>query len=335
MSGVDDADQERRKYKAPYTPHNPIPTISSYREEQKERRQEEGEETRTNREKAQDAYRSWKEGESHDGDTQQVYETDNQDAAGADEDERDEQDLDEDLDEEEAAKKELPDTSEAPDAGQDAKDKRKSMKKRKDGRAEREVTDPVTHLPIKIHDFTNKDLGNTPENLPPPRTDSGLDETEVLDHAKTQGRTHKSMESLFPSPDYDAVGKQVAKLQTTGLTIGLAVVLATMVGILVLEKLFGLGAQLESKVLRRESAGKSIASIFLLLMGTTVGAVAIWLVRGWTDKQVREVWDRHVWEAERQQGKQRAKEETPESTQWLCELLSSVWPLINPDLFTR
>lgn len=338
MSGIEDADQQRRKYKAPYTPHNPIPTIQQYREEQKERRDEENAGIRSNRERAEDAYRSFKDEDKAEGDPQQVYPTNQAETTQADEGNDgngDEEEDGDDIDEEEAAKKELKDTSEAPDeAGQDAKDKRKSMKKKKGG-GEREVTDPVTHLPISIRDFTGKDLGNAPENLPPLRRDSSPDDEEIVQQAKTQAKVHRGMENLFPSPDYDAVGQQVASLQSKALTIGLVVVLVTMVAILLLEKLFGLGAQLEAKVLQRESAGKSVASIFLLLAGTAVGLAAIWLVRGWTDQKIKDVWDRHIWEAQKQQGKQRAKGDTPESTQWLCELLSSVWPLVNPDLFTR
>ena len=40
------------------------------------------------------------------------------------------------------------------------------------------------------------------------------------------------------------------------------------------------------------------------------------------------------WEAARIQEQQTADSPIPESTQWLNSLLSSVWSLINPDLFT-
>lgn len=49
-----------------------------------------------------------------------------------------------------------PDTTES--AGVDPKERRKNMKKRKADTAEREVTDPVTHLPVTIRDFTDADL---------------------------------------------------------------------------------------------------------------------------------------------------------------------------------
>lgn len=330
MSGVEDADQNRRKYKSPYTPHNPIPTIQSYREEQKHRREQEGaDDLRSGREKAHDKYRSWKDGESEEEarGSQQVYPTDRPHDEGSGEESGD--DLDRDGEDEG-----LEDTSEAVQATGGAKDKRKAMKKRGDKSGEREVTDPVTHLPIKIHDFTSKDLENTPENVAPPRTGTGLDDDELVDHNRRQKKAHRSMQHVFPTPDLDAVGQQVAKLHATGLTIGLGLVLAVLLSILLLERLFELGAQLESKLLRRESEGKGVAGLLLIVLGASVGGFAIWFVRQWTENRVKEIWEREVWEAERQQGKDRVKTNTPESTQWLCELLSSVWPLVNPDLFT-
>jgi hypothetical protein len=338
MSGVDDAEQQRRKFKAPYTPHNPIPTIQSYREEQKEREaeaeSEDAENDRSSKQKAQDAYRSWKTGEKPgEQNNNDVYPTENQNANGTIQEEAEDEPEDEEA--EDAAKEQMRDTSETQDAATDPKDKRKQMKKRKGDRAEREVTDPVTHLPIKIHDFNKQDLDRAPENISGmSRSSTGLDEDQIAQDAVTQSQTHRGMQQLFPSPDFMAVGHDIAKVQGVALTFGLAAVLIVVISIMVLEKMFGLGAQLESKVLKRESAGKTIASVFILLLGAAVGAAAIYLARQWTNKKVKALWDDHVWEAERQQGKERSKGDTPESTQWLCELLSSVWPLVNPDLFT-
>lgn len=211
------------------------------------------------------------------------------------------------------------------------------MKHRRNDRAEREVTDPITHLPVSIHDFTGKDLENAPHNVAPPRTGTDLaskSDDELAKESVIQKRAHRGMESQFPTPDFDACGQELARIHRNAMTFGLGFVLAVMIGLLLLEKLFGLGSRFESKVLRRESAGKSMSSAFLLLLGTASGALAIWAVQDWTDRKLKDVWERHIWEAERVQGKVRSKQDTPESTQWLNEILSSVWPLINPDLFT-
>ncbi|QDS67588.1 hypothetical protein FKW77_003676 [Venturia effusa] len=339
MSGIDDAEVQRRKFKAPYTPHHTIPTIQGYKKikEEREAGTSAGEEDEpSRRERAQEAYKTWKDGETRGEPAEtDVYPTQNQNDPNHDAPE--ETDRQETEEEEEEAKKEFKDTTEDGLAERDAKAQRKKMKRRGNDRAEREVTDPITHLPITIHDFTGKDLENAPHNVVPPRTGTDLankSDEELAKESVMQKRAHRGMQSQFPTPDYDACGQEIAGIHRKAMTLGLGFVLAAMVGLLLLEKLFGLGSHFESKLLQRESAGKSMSSVFLLLLGTASGALSIWAVRDWTDRKLKSVWERHIWEAERTQGKQRSKQDIPESTQWLNEILSSVWPLINPDLFT-
>lgn len=339
MSGIDDAETQRRKYKAPYTPRHTIPTIQGYKKikEEREAGASAGEEDEpSRRERAQEAYKSWKEGEprGEPADTD-VYPTQNHN--DPDHDPAQDTDHQETEDEEEVAKKEFKDTTEDGLAERDAKAQRKKMKHRGNDRAEREVTDPVTHLPVTIHDFTGKDLEDAPYNVAPPRTGTGLtnkSDDELAKELVMQKRAHRGMQSQFPTPDYDACGQEIARVHRNAMAFGLGFVLVIMLGLSLLEKLFGLGSRIESTVLRRESTGKTMSSAFLLLLGTASGALAIWAVRDWTGRKLQDVWERHMWEAERQQGKERSKQDTPESTQWLNEILSSVWPLINPDLFT-
>ncbi|KAE9993385.1 hypothetical protein EG327_005372 [Venturia inaequalis] len=346
MSGIDDAEAQRRKFKAPYTPRHTIPTIQGYKKikEEREAGASAGEEDEpSRRERAQEAYKTWKEGEprGEPADTE-VYPTQNQNdpnhgaAEDTDHQETEDEEEQEQEEEEAEAKEEFKDTTEDGLAERDAKAQRKRMKHRGSDRAEREVTDPITHLPVTIHDFTAKDLENAPHNVAPPRTGTGLtnkSDDELAKESAIQKRAHRGMQSQFPTPDYDACGQEIARIHRNAMTFGLGFVLIVMVGLLLLEKLFGLGSRIESKVLRKESAGKSMSSAFLLLLGAASGALAIWAVRDWTDRKLKDVWERHMWEAERIQGKERAKQDTPESTQWLNEILSSIWPLINPDLF--
>ncbi|KAI9817998.1 MAG: hypothetical protein M1832_004519 [Thelocarpon impressellum] len=77
--------------------------------------------------------------------------------------------------------------------------------------------------------------------------------------------------------------------------------------------------------------------VSIAMMASTVailGGFAIWTLRGWIENKVAEVWRNEVWEAEREQGQKDAESDTPESAQWLNSILASVWPLVNPDLFT-
>ncbi|KAF2433433.1 hypothetical protein EJ08DRAFT_731760 [Tothia fuscella] len=346
MSGVDDANQQRRKFKSPYTPSNPIPTIQHYRKEKKEREDQAGtgastgeEDERSRKEKAQDAYTSWKEGDKpHAQEGNDVYPTENKNVKRQPHS-GDEGQTDEDEDEEEEAKKEFEDTSEAVDASLDPKAKRKNMKHRKGDGAERDVTDPVTHLPVTVHDFTGKNLDDAPDNLAPARTTTGLSgpgeksSEELKKDAYESSKSHKGMERLFPPPNYGAVGAEIASIHSKSLTIGLGLVMANMIGLVLLEKRFGLGSRIESSDFRRDSAGRTVSSAIIILLGAALGGLTIWGAREWASKKVKDVWERHVWEAERQEGKALSKDEVAESTQWLNELLASVWPLINPDLF--
>jgi len=150
MSGRDDADQHRRQYQAPYTGNHSIPTVQKYRETKEERQ------ATAAGSGGDDA--NGGAGSSH-GQLWSDYWQPHQESRGEDarqgaEDgsqrhqEHKEQDDDQDQypDEDPAVTE---DTSQAMMANS-AKDKRKGMKKRKDERAEREVTDPVTHLPVTV-----------------------------------------------------------------------------------------------------------------------------------------------------------------------------------------
>jgi Ca2+-dependent lipid-binding protein len=68
------------------------------------------------------------------------------------------------------------------------------------------------------------------------------------------------------------------------------------------------------------------------MLGVAAG-VSLFM-RQYTHNRIKNVWDVEVWQAERKRGQKLAKSQTAESAQWLNSMFSSVWPLINPDLFT-
>jgi hypothetical protein len=352
MSGEEDTELSRRKYNSPHTPRNPIPTIAHYKEEKKERLQEAGiaDDGPSKRERAIDAYNLWKHGDEerpqqNEQPTQQPYPAENKNqpdgAAPADEDEDDTQDAEANpsAQQDEGEEGGFKDTSEAHASHPDPKERMKALKKRKGDRAEREVTDPVTHLPVKIHDFTAEDLKKAPQNEAPGRVGSDLasrnrsDESLRKEQAEMEG-AHEEMEKLFPPPDFEQARIKMAQIHRTAVTAGLGIVVLLLVTLLVFEKITGLGERLERFLLKEESQGKMISSIALIAIGLGLGFFVVWGVRDWAENRMKDVWQSEVWEAERQQGKKRAHSETPESTQWLNSLLASVWPLINPDLFT-
>ncbi|KAF2454938.1 meiotically up-regulated gene 190 protein [Lineolata rhizophorae] len=337
MSGVEDTQKSRRKYKAPYTAANPIPTISHYREEKQKRKAQAGitdedevadEPGRIHR--TLDALvkgRSTTPPPEVDEGAKQHYQPENKnfDQVQAQQEEGQEDLEDEDAQQQLNAKENeedgAKDTSQAVGAS-DPKERRKQMQKRKGDRAEREVTDPITHLPVVIHDFTVRDIEKAPQNEPPPDaewrsargTKNAAKSRERLGQEQEElQEEHNGMEQLFPPPDFDAVREAMVQKFQQALTVGVGIVTSTLVVMLL---------AVPEKV-------SFILPIFVML---SIGVVAG--MRQWLNNKASDAWETEVWEAERRQGKEMSKSKTPESTQWLNSLLSSIWPLVNPDLFT-
>lgn len=228
------------------------------------------------------------------------------------------------------------DTSEVT-ATNDPKQRRKEVKKGRDNRAEREVTDPVTHLRITIHDFTGKDLKRVPANEPTTGTTSetatgptgkGKDEKQLSEEGAEAEGVHEGMERLFPPPDWENAKNELARIYSLASTAGMLVVFAAMLGSYPLQELFGIPHNIKNVWLRRTY------KVVYPIIAIGLGWVANTAVKGWAAYKMKDVWETEVWEAERRQGKKFADSQTPESTQWLNSLVASVWPLINPDLFT-
>ena len=131
----------------------------------------------------------------------------------------------------------------------DPRKKRKEMKHMDRDTGGRQVTDPVTHLPIEIRDQTQFDLKHTPENEPAPgqisksqtgasgasKSQGQLDE----EHAELQ-RGYDSMQKTFPPPDFDDTKKELTKLFQFALTVGLGSIGVLALFTIVMLQLFGL-----------------------------------------------------------------------------------------------
>jgi hypothetical protein len=350
MSGKDDADESKRRYTAAYGAHHPIPTIQKYQKE-KEARQAEarhndeagGDDDRSKGERLRDYWNG------NNKENQEPRQNEQQESANGEQNEQQqeqqEQKDDEALDEEDAGEFEdeepTVDTSEVDPLG-DPKSRRKGFKRRKDERAERQVTDPVTHLPVTIHDFTSAALKDIPENDPPfgtmTKSATGLS-NKTKSNQQLQKELHEletgreSMQALFPPPNYDAMKQEIADINKRGLTVGLGGA-AVVVGIaLLLSQFLTSGAQTSAE--HRQSGILGI-SVWALLATLTIGAIValIFGVREWTAKRIDAVWKDEVWEASNEVLERHAKAHHTESVTWLNALLGSVWPLVNPDLFT-
>ncbi|XP_044715365.1 c2 domain-containing protein [Hirsutella rhossiliensis] len=320
MSGKDDTDDVRR-YQAPYSARRPIPTISRYREAKAARQQEAL--------KGQDAggddpppYPAWGQGKperrpSTSGTGPQS--TSEKPSGLTDDNEM------------------LKDTSQVGPETTDPRLRRKELKNRKRERAEREVTDPVTHLPVIIHDFTDDALEELDFNYPPfgstPETSTGLgakqkSEEQLMSEKTTLQRDHALLINRFPPPDFEVLGQNMAAISRRGVTIGLSGTAIIVVATLAVERLMRPDEALKPQ---QGAAGRS----WITLMALSGAAIAILIagVREYTSRKVKSIFQDEIWDAQRRQTEARANEDVTESTAWLNSVLGSVWPLINPDLF--
>lgn len=341
MSGAEDADQTRR-HKTPYTAHHKIPTVKGYREE-KEARQEyaqasaHDDDGKDHADEARDMAHKFMHKEENETPGQienRQDDTGTQLDAGA-------QNAGMQQSEDDGAP--LEDTSETGAGANDPKAQRKALKKRKDERAERQVTDPVTHLPVKIHDLTSAALKEVPVNEraygTTERTSTGLSNKkksrQQLDsETKELQQDYESMDSLFPPPSFDHMKMELVSIYRTGVTVGLGGIVALTMVMGSLFFFFHTSSITTSP--EGETRRVVVFSIWVLPLAITLcTAYALVIgVRDWMTRRIQNAWDDEVWESDAEARSKEAESHEPESVVWLNSLLASVWPLINPDLFT-
>ncbi|KAI4928709.1 hypothetical protein J4E85_005327 [Alternaria conjuncta] len=345
MSGVEDVEARRKDYRRPHNAHNPIPTVQKYREE-KQRRQDEyghpdGSNEPSTRDRLGDAVNVFRHGRDVelDNDGNGPYPNRNKnieqdepiadDHAGKNTPEQKDQNLAKDQGDEDG----LEDTTEDGLTSSDPKQARKDMKKFKADGADREVTDPITHLPIKIHDYTDRELKSTAKNPSAagsdPRTMTGKDAINKSDeHLENEGQesqdAHTGMQVLFPPPSFDRTRGEITTVYMQAVTVGVG---AAAVSLMLVNTLFWPTRHATGW---ERQAWKAAELSVMALVSTAI----ILFMRQWSENKIKNVWDVEVWQAERQKGQRLAKTQTAESTQWLNSLMASIWPLINPDLFT-
>jgi hypothetical protein len=338
MSGRDDA-EERRRFATPYSAKHPIPTVSKYREE-RTARQDAAEERHGSSLKAGDYSESNGDYQLHQksredaGANLESVKTREDDGEG--EKEKEEKGDDDDKQEDGG----MQDTSQVDAFASDPKQRRKELKKSKRERAEREVTDPVTHLPVTIHDFTDDALESVSVNEPPfgstTRTATGSENKskseEQLGHEQNEvQQSYDAMGDLFPPPDFDALRLELAAINKRGVTFGLTGVAIIVSSAFAFERLLREGLLQGTKAMSFFVGG----SLWLALAAASAGA--IWFlvvsVREWISNKVNNIFQDEVWDAHRRGVVKASKQNDTETTVWLNSLIGSVWPLINPDLF--
>ncbi|CVK84618.1 uncharacterized protein FMAN_01582 [Fusarium mangiferae] len=328
MSGRDDA-EEHRRYTAPYSARHPIPTISKYREERAARQDAAVGKPEPSEAAGSNDYQFQQKSREDDGPHLESVEDEKND------------DSEKDGNEETGNGEQMTDTSQVGPQSSDPKQRRKEIKKSKRERAEREVTDPVTHLPVTIHDFTDEALKEIDTNEPPfgttQRTATGSEnknktDEQLRDEHRDIQQSHDAMGDLFPPPDFDALRLELSSISKRGVTFGLAGVATIVAGAFAVERLF------RELVLQGGKTKSSLlvgASLWLILTAATMGAVwfLVVSVREWMSKKVNNIFEDEVWDAHRRGVVKASKKNDTETTVWLNSLIGSVWPLINPDLF--
>lgn len=231
------------------------------------------------------------------------------------------------------------DTSESMNNELDPRQKRKHMKHMTRDSKAREVTDPVTHLPVMIHDSTGKELKSVPENLvladltaQTSTTDfsaTSKSDKQLEKEAQKSQAEHRALERLFPPPNFEAVRQEIGDVYEFAVTFGIGVVLVTSLALLALFNSVSL------RILDSPRSWFQLLApvVSILVCGLAIGGGMIWGLREWLKHKVDDIWQTEVWDAAKTQEQDAADSPIPESTQWLNSILASVWSLINPDLF--
>lgn len=393
MSGQDgdfDPEASRRRYKAPYTAHHPIPTIQRYKAERSELEGQQKQAEEAQKDEGDDptvkrAYHAAKgilkgeDGGPRSGHDPYTTENRNVQGTGADhggqkehaepggyangdaesrsqsQSQNQQQQPgnfphgtvdDQGGDGKHSDNKQGKSATETAAGHHDPRQKRKDMKHNSRDDGGREVTDPITHLPIVIRDSTHKDLKSTPENDVAsgnvPRTSTGLSgasksDKQLKSEQSELQRSHEGMQKLFPPPSFEDLKLELARTYQLALTVGLGTLVLLVSVILTAVQVFGLDFNRSDGGSSKRSALYSIIpAVAILSTSIAIGFAVVLATRSWLGKKVAGVWKDEVWDAARSEELEANDSETivPESVAWLNNLLAAVWPLINPDLFT-
>jgi hypothetical protein len=192
-----------------------------------------------------------------------------------------------------------------------------------------------------LYDSTDKRLEKAPENEPasgpelgsaPSLNGAQKPKAQVDLEARKLHDEHAGMQNVFPPPNFDKAQAELRRTYQFAVTVGLASIVTLVTLVLALWQLLVLP--------RPASMPSSSVHLFVpicltLVFSAPIGFLIIWSIQGWLGKKVEDIWQDEIWDAARDQETEDINNRSlPESTQWLNSVLASVWPLINPDLFT-
>ncbi|RVD85506.1 uncharacterized protein DFL_003827 [Arthrobotrys flagrans] len=195
--------------------------------------------------------------------------------------------------------------------GEDAESRPKSQFK------VRKVTDPVTHLPVNIHDFTTNELEQVKNE---DGEDAAKDIPDENDEVKWGQKRHDSLETLVENElRKTQQGSRYSPAFFKVIAFGL-VIAGVIVNSAVEYTFTNLITTGSNDTLIKTFTELVIASVF----GITIAAI----IQRYSDEPSTSI-------SPARESKERSisQKQLPETAAWLNNTLSSVWPLVNPDLF--
>ncbi|KAF2863488.1 hypothetical protein K470DRAFT_103353 [Piedraia hortae CBS 480.64] len=306
MSTQEELEYNTRHNNAAYTPRNPIPTVKGYREEQKARHE----------------HALTTDSASSNADTLPQY---GEEAWWQDNISSESHQTSQNAPLEGKTEGGMEDTTEI----STMTSKHHKLFKKDDRKNRRRVTDPVTHLPVHIRDFTDQELKDASRRpvdqyarLPWCATGSQnkkKSDEQLRREAEEIDAEGEMMGHLFPPPEFDQLKRDLERVWRVGFNVGLGgcVLVATGAGLAMWIPL------VEWVPGRLLIVGLAAVSMGLVVMGA----------QSWTKKRIDGAWEDEVWLAKVASEKRAAKAHKAEPVVWLNSLLHSIWPLVNPDLF--
>lgn len=277
-----DPGYQRQPHGQPYTAKNPIPTVQRYREEVRHRGELEAETAANQTEK-----RGTDEGRGAGDVSAEEFGSEGWEPV-----------------DNERSREGSVDSGVHTDTGHD--DKRDQKKK------VREVMDPITHLPIMIHDATSADLKQVP--IP---AESREKRDETADSKDRHNALQRLVDQELKRPEWTDDTREQLEYEIAAL-VGLGAGLAGWASIVILSNAVGM------KGFWVYNLGG--------IVGVGCGFVAASSILHKVRKQFRPIGDETPGGGDMPVvGKD--KSTPPETPMWLNSLFESIWPLVNPDLF--
>ncbi|KAH7878188.1 uncharacterized protein C8R40DRAFT_830132 [Lentinula edodes] len=182
----------------------------------------------------------------------------------------------------------------------------------------REVTDPITHFPVTIHDNTSIEL----EQIPPSRSDSKA--TEDMTTEETDQQRHTEMERVVWEETNKGWWEEPNHNRTrTALVVAISVSIGGYTTLII--------SKILPRISTRSTSGEGfgILDIYIGVVAYTLLAIAAgFLVLRYETK------DENNNNQQEKPWTKPSAQERPESAVWLNSFLDTLWPIVNPALFT-